>query len=89
MKDYNIKYFTPDHIDQYGIGEIMNQTFKYLDPHQDPNTVFHISFDIDALDPAYAFATGTTVRGGLTPREAMHIVRRTVFERKLVSMDLV
>lgn len=46
----------------------MNRTLSYLDPHHNQNTPFHISFDIDGVDPAYASATGTTNRGGLTPR---------------------
>jgi guanidinopropionase len=34
----------------------------------------YISFDIDALDPAYAPGTGTPVVGGLTSREAMQLL---------------
>jgi arginase family enzyme len=41
------------------------------------------------MDPSFCEGTGTKYRGGLTPREAFHIVRRTSWERKLVSMDLV
>jgi guanidinopropionase len=36
---------------------------------------FYISFDIDALDPAFAPGTGTPEVGGLTPREAQAILR--------------
>ena len=32
-----------------------------------------ISFDIDALDPAFVSATGTPEPGGLTPREAVEV----------------
>lgn len=35
----------------------------------------YISFDIDALDPAFAPGTGTPEVGGLTPREAQTILR--------------
>ncbi|MDR3620980.1 MAG: agmatinase [Paludisphaera borealis] len=35
----------------------------------------YISFDIDALDPAYAPGTGTPVVGGLTSREAMQFLQ--------------
>lgn len=35
----------------------------------------YLSFDIDALDPAYAPGTGTPVIGGLTTREALRLVR--------------
>lgn len=33
----------------------------------------HLSYDIDAIDPAITPATGTPVVGGLTYREGMYI----------------
>ncbi len=36
---------------------------------------FYLSFDVDALDPAFAPGTGTPEVGGLTPREAQRILR--------------
>ncbi len=36
---------------------------------------FYLSFDIDSLDPAFAPGTGTPEVGGLTPREALAILR--------------
>lgn len=35
----------------------------------------YLSFDIDGLDPAFAPGTGTPVPGGLTPAQALEIVR--------------
>ena len=35
----------------------------------------YISFDIDSLDPAFAPGTGTPEVGGLTPREALALLR--------------
>jgi agmatinase len=35
----------------------------------------YVSFDVDALDPAYAPGTGTPEIGGLTSREALEILR--------------
>ena len=35
----------------------------------------YVSFDIDALDPAFAPGTGTPEPGGLTPREAFRLLR--------------
>ena len=49
ITEYKIKCFTQDHIDELGIGEVMRRTINYLDP--DGSFPFHISFDIDALDP--------------------------------------
>jgi agmatinase len=35
----------------------------------------YVSFDIDSLDPGFAPGTGTPEVGGLTPREALTILR--------------
>ena len=40
-----------------------------------PDTPTYISFDIDGLDPSHAPATGTMEPGGLTPPQALEIVR--------------
>lgn len=61
-----VKCFTPDHIDSLGIGEVMRQSLEYLDAKG--SAPFHISFDIDAMDPEYSQATGTIYRGGLNYR---------------------
>ncbi len=65
----------------------MTQTLQYLDPNG--TAPFHISYDIDGVDPYVANQTGTVFRHGLSPRESVHIVRRIAHERELVSMDLV
>jgi agmatinase len=48
----------------------------------------YLSFDVDAVDPAFAPGTGTPVPGGLTSREALALVRGLAGVR-LVGMDLV
>lgn len=65
----------------------MNQTINYLDSrNQHP---FHLSFDVDGIDPDVVGQTGTRFRYGLSARQSVHIVRRLAHQRKLVSMDLV
>ncbi len=64
----------------------MRQTIDYLDPKGDKP--FHISFDIDALDPHLAFGTGTKFRGGLSSMEGNHIVRTVSHQRRLVGLDI-
>ena len=39
-----------------------------------------LSFDIDSLDPAFAPGTGTPEPGGLTPREALRMLRLVAAE---------
>lgn len=48
----------------------------------------YLSFDVDAVDPAFAPGTGTPVPGGLTAREALQLVRALAGAR-LVGMDVV
>ena len=48
----------------------------------------YLSFDIDALDPAYAPGTGTPEMGGFTSREALFLVR-ALSGLDLVGADLV
>jgi arginase family enzyme len=48
----------------------------------------YLSFDVDAVDPAFAPGTGTPVPGGLSSREALQLVRALAGVR-LVGMDVV
>jgi agmatinase len=48
----------------------------------------YLTFDVDALDPAFAPGTGTPVPGGLAAREALALVRGLAGVR-LVGMDVV
>ena len=68
-----------DQVVQHGIGNIMSKTIEYLDP--DNKHPFHISYDVDGVDPSIASQTGTLYRDGLDHREACHIVKRLAHER--------
>ncbi|WP_242371243.1 agmatinase [Anaeromyxobacter sp. SG26] len=48
----------------------------------------YVSFDVDAVDPAFAPGTGTPVPGGLSSREALGLLRALAGLR-LVGMDVV
>jgi agmatinase len=48
----------------------------------------YLSFDVDAVDPAFAPGTGTPVVGGMSSREALELIRGLAGVR-LVGMDLV
>ncbi|HTO95427.1 MAG TPA: agmatinase [Myxococcales bacterium] len=48
----------------------------------------YVSFDVDAVDPAFAPGTGTPVPGGLTSRESFQLLR-ALRGKKLAGMDLV
>lgn len=48
----------------------------------------YVSFDMDAVDPAYAPGTGTPVPGGMTSYEALELVRSTA-GLNVVGLDIV
>ena len=68
-----------------GIPTILSQTLAYLG-HSSP---LHLSFDIDALDPAYAPSTGTPVPHGLTLNQGCQIAEAIGRTGRMVGMDLV
>ena len=49
----------------------------------------HVSFDIDALDPAFAPGTEIPSAGGLTTRQALELLATATKTSKLVGFDLV
>lgn len=81
------KIYTMAEIDQYGIGKVMDHAYRAVNP--DSKLPIHLSYDIDALDPAVAPATGTRVKGGLTYREANYIAQYLAKTGKIKSMDMV
>ncbi|VVT46636.1 uncharacterized protein SAPINGB_P001312 [Magnusiomyces paraingens] len=87
LKENHIAAFTMRHVDQYGIGKVVEMALRAINPHN--KRPIHLSFDIDALDPFFAPATGTAVRGGLTWREGCYICEAIAETGNLVAMDLV
>lgn len=81
-------------VDRYGIEESWNRVVQRI---RDCGCKYlYISFDVDVMDPILAPGTGTSVRGGLTYREA-HLLAELIHDTlsmpnppfKLVGLDLV
>lgn len=87
LRDLKITCFTMQHVDKYGIGKVMEMTLDKLCP--DGKTPLHCSYDIDAVDPIIAPASGTLVRGGLTYREANYLAEAVFETGMLGSLDMV
>jgi arginase len=88
IRENNITAYTMHDIDHYGIGQIMDMAFQQL-YRNDSNRPIHISYDIDAVDPILAPATGTAVRGGLTFREAHYVAEAAARCGTLASAEIV
>ena len=83
-----IQAYTMHDIDRYGIGQVMEMALEHL-LKQNTNRPLHLSYDIDAVDPVLAPATGTAVRGGLTFREAHFVAEAVAQSGNLSSAEIV
>ena len=84
LKHHKIKVFTMHEVDRYGIGTVVDMALHHLGP----DCPIHLSFDVDALDPSVAPATGTPVRGGLTFREGHYICEAIYETGRVVAVDI-
>jgi len=87
LQKFNIPAYFMSDIDNLGINDVVREALEKVDATGSNN--IHLSFDIDALDPVEASATGTPVRGGLTLREGMHLCDMIQRTGRLTAMDLV
>ncbi len=86
LRESGVRVFTMKEIDRHGIAHVAAQAIEYAGKH---TAGIHLSFDIDAVDPAIAQGTGTPSRGGLTYRESHLIMELAADSGKLLSLDMV
>ena len=85
LKQSGMGLFTMRDIDERGLSEVLHTALDQL-AHL---PCFHVSLDMDAIDPVEAPGVGTPVRGGLTYREAQLLMEIVADSGKLGSMDVV
>lgn len=81
-----IRYFTMREIDERGMHAVMKEAINVV---TDGTIGFHVSFDIDGIDPLYAPGVSTPVTGGISYREAHLILEMMADTGKLMSMEFV
>jgi arginase len=81
-----IHVFTMHDIDRRGLASVMEEAIIRVSVG---TAGFHVSLDMDALDPSQAPGVGTPVLGGISYREAHLAMELVAQSGKLVSMDLV
>lgn len=87
IRSLGILAFTMHDIDKLGINRVIEEAMVHADPYS--VRPLHVSFDIDACDPAFAPATGTPVKGGLSYREAHFILECISATGRLAGLDMV
>lgn len=86
LRTSGIRIFTMHDVDRRGLASVMDEAIMSVSVG---TAGFHVSFDLDALDPSEAPGVGTPVLGGISYREA-HLAMELVAESgRLIGMDLV
>jgi arginase len=86
VRESGVTAFTMRDIDESGLRNVMQQAIAVA---SNGTFGFHLSLDMDSVDPDEAPGVGTPVRGGMTYREA-HLDMETVCDSsRMVSMEVV
>jgi arginase len=86
LRDSGIHVFTMHDIDRRGLASVMEEAIMRVSVG---TAGFHVSLDLDALDPSEAPGVGTPVLGGISYREAHLAMELVAQSGKLLGMDLV
>ena len=86
VRDAGVTAYTMRDIDERGLRTVLQEAIERV---SDGTAGFHVSFDMDAVDPREAPGVGTPVRGGLTYREA-HLAMEVLCDcSNLIGMEVV
>jgi arginase len=86
VRDSGIRAFTMRDLDERGLRSVMEEAIAAA---TDGTAGFHLSLDMDFVDPKDAPGVGTPVRGGATYREAHLAMEMICDSRRLLSMEVV
>ena len=86
VREYGVHAFTMRDIDEHGMRAVMEQAIQCA---CDGTAGFHLSLDMDFVDPKDAPGVGTPVRGGVTYREAHLALEMICDSRRMLSMEVV
>jgi arginase len=85
IRELGVRAFTMRDIDEMGMRNVIQEALKIA---TNGTVGFHLSFDVDCMDPTVAPGVGTPVRGGTTYREG-HLAMELLHDSgKVLSMDV-
>lgn len=86
IRRLGLRFFTMREIDERGMGTCVDEAIHIA--AQAP-AGYHVTLDVDALDPGDAPGSGTVVRGGLTYREAHLAMEKIAEAGGMLSLEVV
>jgi arginase len=85
IREQGVRAFTMRDIDEMGMRNVIQEAIKIA---CNGTAGFHLSFDVDCMDPRDAPGVGTAVRGGTTYREG-HLAMELLHDSgKILAMDI-
>jgi len=86
VRQSGVRIFTMRDIDERGLRAVMEEAIRAA---SDGAAGFHVSLDMDFVDPKDAPGVGTAVRGGATYREAHLAMEMICDSRNMTSIEVV
>jgi arginase len=86
VRESGVRAFTMRHLDERGLRSVMEEAIGLA---SSSTAGFHLSLDMDFVDPQHAPGVGTPVRGGVTYREAHLAMEMTCDSGGMLSMEVV
>ncbi len=86
ITELGVRVFTMSEIDERGVGACMDEALRRAGAE---TAGFHLSLDLDALDPRLAPGVGTPEQGGLTYREGHLVCEKASRSGQLLSLEVV
>ncbi|MEW6128228.1 MAG: arginase [Acidobacteriota bacterium] len=85
IKKLNLRVYTMSELDERGMGTIIKEA---IDIASNGTAGFHVTMDMDFIDPFYAPGVGTPERGGATYREAHLAMEKLAESGKALSVEI-
>ncbi|HVG38164.1 MAG TPA: arginase [Pyrinomonadaceae bacterium] len=86
IRELGMRFFTMREIDERGMSVCVDEAIAIAS--RAPSG-YHVTFDVDALDPGDAPGSGTLVRGGLTYREAHLAMEKIADAGGMIALEVV
>jgi arginase len=86
VRDSGVRAFTMRDIDERGLRAVMDEAIRLA---LDGTAGFHLSLDMDFVDPQDAPGVGTPVRGGVTYREAHLAMEMICDSGEMLALEVV
>jgi arginase len=85
LRSLGVRVFTMSELDERGLGDVVSEAVEIATR----NTAgFHVTMDMDFIDPFYAPGVGTPERGGATYRESHLAMEKIAQSGRVLSVEL-